>query len=45
MVSSYVVQTSKDDYSELMNASDSETNAYYSLDGQRDFEDFCEVDI
>ena len=29
----------------IMNASDCETNAYYSLDGQRDFEDFCEVDI
>ncbi len=28
-----------------MDVSESEYNAYYSLDSQRDFEDFCEADI
>ena len=28
-----------------MNVRYSETNAYYSLDSQRDFEDFCKADI
>ena len=28
-----------------MKASDSETNAYYNLESQRDFEDFCDSDI
>ena len=28
-----------------MDVSQSEYNAYYSLDSQRDFEDFCEADI
>ena len=28
-----------------MDVSESEYNAYYSLDSQRDFEDFCKADI
>ena len=28
-----------------MDVSESEYNAYYRLDSQRDFEDFCEADI